>query len=51
VVISSNDDNDDNDNNRSDLDNREKQLPGDSNYRPGNRQRDNRGKFKKARTE
>jgi hypothetical protein len=46
VVISSN-----NNNNRSDLDNRGKQLPGDSDYRPGNRQRDNRGKFKKARTE
>ena len=43
-----------NDNNNSDLNNGGKELPGDSNYRPGNRQskcRDNRGQFKKARTE
>ena len=48
MIISSN--NDDN----SDLDNREKELPGDSNYRPGNREskrRGNRGQFKSARTE
>jgi hypothetical protein len=43
----------DNDNN-SDLDNREKELPGDGDYRPGNRPlkyRGNRGQFKLARTE
>jgi hypothetical protein len=43
----------DNDNN-SDLDNGEKELLGDSNYRPGNRllkYRGNRGQFKLARTE
>jgi hypothetical protein len=51
VVISSDNDNDDDDDNRSDLDDRGKQLPGDGDYRPGNKQRDNRGKFKKARTE
>ena len=45
VIISS--DNDDN----SDLDDGEKELPGDGDYRPGNRRRDNRGQFKKARTE
>jgi hypothetical protein len=51
VVISSDDDDDDN---RSDLDDGGKELPGDSDYRPGNRsliRRDNRGQFKKARTE
>ncbi|KAH8747851.1 hypothetical protein BGZ57DRAFT_861822 [Hyaloscypha finlandica] len=38
---------------RSDLDDRGKELPGDSDYRPGNRsiRRDNRGQFKKARIE
>jgi len=46
VTISSDDDN-----NRSDLDDREKELPGDSDYRPGNKRRGNRGQFKKARTE
>jgi hypothetical protein len=48
VIISSN--NDDN----SDLDDREKELPGNSDYRPGNRpskRRGNRGQFKLARTE
>jgi len=38
----------------SDLDDREKELPGDGDYRPGNRslkRRDNQGQFKKARTE
>jgi hypothetical protein len=48
VIISSN--NDDN----SDLDDGEKELPGDSDYRPGNRElkrRGNRGQFKLARTE
>jgi hypothetical protein len=48
VIISS-----DNDNN-SDLNDREKELPGDGNYRPGNRPlkcRGNRGQFKSARTE
>jgi hypothetical protein len=40
-----------NNDNRLDLDNREKELPGNSNYRPGNRYRDNRGQFKKARIE
>jgi hypothetical protein len=51
VVISSDDDDDDN---RSDLDDGGKELPGDGDYRPGNRsliRRDNRGQFKKARTE
>jgi hypothetical protein len=41
-------------NNNSDLDNGEKELPGDGDYRPGNRQskrRGNRGQFKLARTE
>jgi hypothetical protein len=40
VTISSDDDD-----NRSDLDDRGKELPGDSDYRPGNRliRRDNRG--------
>ena len=33
----------DDDDNRSDLDYRGKELLGDSNYRPGNRCRDNRG--------
>ncbi|KAH8745720.1 hypothetical protein BGZ57DRAFT_862433 [Hyaloscypha finlandica] len=50
VTISS-----DNDDNRSDLDDGEKELPGDGDYRPGNRpgnrRRGNRGQFKKARTE
>jgi len=43
----------DDDDNRLDLDNRGKELLGDSDYRPGNRliRRDNRGQFKKARTE
>jgi len=48
VIISS--DNDD----KSDLDDGEKELPGDGDYRPGNRQskcRGNRGQFKSARTE
>ena len=48
MIISS-----DNDNN-SDLDDGEKELPGDSDYRPGNRPlkcRGNRGQFKLARTE
>jgi hypothetical protein len=42
-----------NNNNRSDLDNGGKELPGNDDYRPGNRSicRDNRGQFKKARTE
>jgi hypothetical protein len=40
VVILSDDDNDDN---RLDLDDGGKELPGDSDYRPGNRRRDNRG--------
>ncbi|KAH8760197.1 hypothetical protein BGZ57DRAFT_858567 [Hyaloscypha finlandica] len=44
VTISS-----DNDDNRLDLDNGGKELLGDGNYRP--RQRDNRGQFKKARIE
>jgi hypothetical protein len=48
VVISSDDDDDDN---RSDLDDGGKELAGDGDYRPGNRQRNNRGRFKKARTE
>jgi len=49
VTISSDDDD-----NRSDLDDRGKELAGDSDYRPGNRpliRRGNRGQFKKARTE
>jgi hypothetical protein len=48
VTISSDDDD-----NRSDLDDGGKELPGDGDYRPGNRsiRRDNRGQFKKARTE
>jgi hypothetical protein len=44
----------DNNDNRSDLDNRGKELAEDSDYRPGNRlliRRNNRGQFKKARTE
>jgi len=43
----------DDDENRLDLDDRGKELPGDSDYRPGNRSiyRDNRGQFQKARTE
>ena len=45
----------DDDDNRLDLDDREKELPGDGDYRPGNRpgnrRRGNRGQFKKARTE
>ena len=44
----------DDDDNRLDLDNRGKELPGDGDYRPGNRlliRRGNRGQFKKARTE
>jgi hypothetical protein len=48
VIILSNDDD------NSDLDNREKELPGDSNYRPGNRLskcRGNRGQFKLVRIE
>ena len=48
MIISS----DNNDN--SDLDDREKELPGDGDYRPGNRllkRRGNRGQFKLARTE
>ena len=48
VIILSNNDN------NSDLNNKEKELPGDSNYRPGNRPskyRGNRGQFKSARTE
>ena len=47
MIISSNN------NDNSDLDNREKELPGDGNYRPGNRKskyRGNRGQFKLART-
>ena len=43
-----------NDNDNSDLDDGEKELPGDSDYRPGNRplkRRGNRGQFKSARTE
>jgi hypothetical protein len=46
VTISSDDDD-----NRSDLDDGGKELPGDGDYRPGNRRRGNRGQFKKARTE
>jgi hypothetical protein len=41
-------------NNKSDLDNREKDILGDRDYRPGNRQlkrRGNRGQFKLARNE
>ena len=47
MIISSDDDD------NSDLDDGEKELPGDGDYRPGNRSicRDNRGQFKKARTE
>ena len=48
MIISSNN------NNNLDLNDREKELPGDSNYRPGNRlskYRGNRGQFKSARTE
>jgi hypothetical protein len=48
VIISSDN------NNNSDLDDREKELPGNSDYRPGNRplkRRGNRGQFKLARTE
>jgi hypothetical protein len=40
VVILSDDDDDDN---RLDLDDGGKELPGDGDYRPGNKQRDNRG--------
>lgn len=43
-----------NNNNKSDLNNREKDLPGVSDYRPGKRQlrrKGNRGQFKTARTE
>jgi len=49
VTISSDDDD-----NRLDLDDGGKELPGDGDYRPGNRHskhRDNRRQFKKARTE
>jgi len=46
VTISSDDDD-----NRSDLDDGEKELPRDGDYRPGNRRRGNRGQFKKARIE
>jgi hypothetical protein len=46
VTISSDDDD-----NRSDLDDGGKEIPGDGDYRPGNRRRGNRGQFKKARTE
>jgi hypothetical protein len=48
VIISSDDDD------KSDLDDREKDIPGDGDYRPGNRQskrRGNRGQFKSARNE
>jgi len=33
----------DDDDNRLDLNDREKELPGDGDYRPGNRRRGNRG--------
>ena len=48
MIISSNNDN------KSDLDNREKDILEDGDYRPGNRQskrRGNRGQFKLARNE
>jgi hypothetical protein len=47
IILSDDDDN-------SDLDDGEKELPGDSDYRPGNRElkcRGNRGQFKLARIE
>jgi hypothetical protein len=47
IILSDDDDN-------SDLDDGEKELPGDGNYRPGNREskhRGNRGQFKLARIE
>jgi hypothetical protein len=47
IILSDNDD-------KSDLDNGEKDIPGDGDYRPGNRQlkrRGNRGQFKLARNE